>query len=180
MRFVLLSTPAPVALYIIGASWFIALYRRRSLKIALPASRSRPRPASSWRRSPCATVRLVPSRDFSGLGILAPRLAATTPLQVDSQGIADCPTTGSVPKEDWGNFGKQTSTFAYCWYGHRREARLVEDPPKGPESGSYYRKKAEEMLKSADAAASSQARAEFLSLADHWHRLAQAMEKPSW
>jgi hypothetical protein len=90
----------------------------------------------------------------------------------------DRATTRFVPKGDRENFGKQISSFPIV--------RTITDGGSAIASGSVQRaqqqrllqKKAEEMLKNAEAAASPQARAEFLSLADHWHRLAQAMEKP--
>jgi len=49
-------------------------------------------------------------------------------------------------------------------------------------SGSpvFYREQAAILLKKAEAAASDDAKANFLSLAAHWHRLAEQAENPSW
>ena len=49
-----------------------------------------------------------------------------------------------------------------------------------PGTPDFYREQAREMLRQADLAASEQARAAFLGLAEHWHRLAQQAENPSW
>lgn len=45
---------------------------------------------------------------------------------------------------------------------------------------AYYREKAQEMLKQAEAAATPQAKAELIALAENWHRLAQTLEEPNW
>ena len=47
-------------------------------------------------------------------------------------------------------------------------------------SAGYYRARARDMLRQAEQAASEDARAQFLKLADQWHRLAQKVEQPSW
>ena len=49
-----------------------------------------------------------------------------------------------------------------------------------PGSAEYYRERASAMLKLAEEAASHEAKLNFLSLAKHWHRLAQNAENPSW
>jgi len=54
------------------------------------------------------------------------------------------------------------------------------DKPAIPGTPDFYRQQAKEMLKQAEQAASAQARASFLGLADHWHRLAQQAEHPNW
>ena len=55
------------------------------------------------------------------------------------------------------------------------EMRLVR--PGTPE---FYRVKAADLLKQAELATDEAARARFLDLADHWHRLALTTEKPNW
>jgi hypothetical protein len=57
---------------------------------------------------------------------------------------------------------------------------VVEDKPAIPGTPDFYRAQAKEMLRQADQAGSEQARAAFLGLAEHWHRLAQQAENPSW
>jgi hypothetical protein len=49
-----------------------------------------------------------------------------------------------------------------------------------PGSPEFYRKRARKLLKQAENAPNDAARAQLLLLADHWHRLAQAIEKPNW
>jgi hypothetical protein len=55
-----------------------------------------------------------------------------------------------------------------------------DSKPAIPGTPDFYREQAKEMLRHAEEAASEQARASFLGLADHWHRLAQQAEHPSW
>ena len=57
---------------------------------------------------------------------------------------------------------------------------VVENKPAIPGTPDFYREQAKEMLRQAEHAASEQARASFLGLADHWHRLAQQAENPNW
>jgi hypothetical protein len=57
---------------------------------------------------------------------------------------------------------------------------VAEDKPAIPGTPDFYREQAKEMLRQAEQAASEQARASFLGLADHWYRLAQQAEHPSW
>lgn len=59
------------------------------------------------------------------------------------------------------------------------EHRLSIKRPEGAEAAIYYRRKAQEMLRQAETATSHEARAVLLNLADHWHRLAQAIEEPN-
>lgn len=53
---------------------------------------------------------------------------------------------------------------------------------EGPRPGSteFYRERARESLRQAEQATTDEAKASFLALAEHWQRLAQAVERPSW
>lgn len=53
---------------------------------------------------------------------------------------------------------------------------------EGPRPGSieFYRERARESLRQAEQATTDEAKASFLALAEHWQRLAQAVEHPSW
>jgi hypothetical protein len=51
-------------------------------------------------------------------------------------------------------------------------------PPEG--SPEYYRMRAAEMLKRAEAAATEDARLSFIQLASNWQMLAQTLEHPNW
>jgi hypothetical protein len=57
---------------------------------------------------------------------------------------------------------------------------VAQISPARPGSPEFYREQAKDMLKKAEEAASEQARAAFLGLAEHWHRLAQQAESPNW
>ena len=47
-------------------------------------------------------------------------------------------------------------------------------------SPDYYRERAADMLKRAEAAESEEARNTFLALAASWDRMAQLLERPNW
>ena len=47
-------------------------------------------------------------------------------------------------------------------------------------SPDYYRERAADMLKRAEAAESEEARSTFLALAASWDRMAQILERPNW
>ncbi|MBW8732935.1 MAG: hypothetical protein JF571_01250 [Asticcacaulis sp.] len=49
-----------------------------------------------------------------------------------------------------------------------------------PGSVEFYRQRAMESLRQAEQATTEEAKASFLALAEHWQRLAQAIENPSW
>ena len=55
-------------------------------------------------------------------------------------------------------------------------------PEEGPRPGSveFYRARARENLELAERATSEEARLSFLSLAEHWQRLALTAENPGW
>jgi hypothetical protein len=55
----------------------------------------------------------------------------------------------------------------------------MTEPPR-PGSAEFYRGKARENLKQAEIASSQEAKLSFLALAEHWQRLAQTLERPSW
>ncbi|HYJ36886.1 MAG TPA: hypothetical protein VEV64_12045 [Rhizomicrobium sp.] len=57
---------------------------------------------------------------------------------------------------------------------------MSEIQPVRPGSPEFYRSQAAQMLKKADEAATAEARATFLNLAENWHRLAKQAEEPSW
>jgi len=57
---------------------------------------------------------------------------------------------------------------------------VKKDRPPRPGSPDFYRKRAEEMQRLAEEAASSEARLSFLSLANAWGQLAQQVEHPGW
>lgn len=57
---------------------------------------------------------------------------------------------------------------------------MSEDPQARPGSVEFYRERARESLKQAELATSEEARASFIALAEHWQRLAQTVENPSW
>ena len=52
--------------------------------------------------------------------------------------------------------------------------RALEGTPE------FYREKAEVMRKQAEAVQTPEAKAQLLKLAEHWERLAQTVENPSW
>lgn len=47
-------------------------------------------------------------------------------------------------------------------------------------SPGFYKDKAQELLRQAELASTDEARMELLALAQHWQRLAQRAEFPSW
>ena len=47
-------------------------------------------------------------------------------------------------------------------------------------SPEYYRNRAADMLKRAEAAESEEARKTFRALAESWDRMAQLLERPNW
>ena len=49
-----------------------------------------------------------------------------------------------------------------------------------PGSPDYYRERATDMLKRAEAAESEEARNTFRALAESWDRMAQLLERPNW
>ena len=55
-------------------------------------------------------------------------------------------------------------------------------PDEGPRPGSaeFYRARARENLEQAEKATSEEARTSFLTLAEHWQRLALTLENPGW
>ena len=57
---------------------------------------------------------------------------------------------------------------------------MSEYPQARPGSVEFYRERARESLKQAEQATSEEARASFIALAEHWQRLAQTVENPSW
>ena len=57
---------------------------------------------------------------------------------------------------------------------------MKKDRPLRPGSPDFYRKRAAEMQRLAEQAASSEARLSFLSLANAWGQLAQQVEHPGW
>ena len=57
---------------------------------------------------------------------------------------------------------------------------MADKEPANTGTAGYYREKAQELIEKAKDASTEQARAEFLLLADHWHRLAQTLERPNW
>ena len=57
---------------------------------------------------------------------------------------------------------------------------MSEIQPVRPGSPEFYRSQAAQMLKKADEAATAEARATFLNLAENWHRLAKQAEEPGW
>jgi len=59
-------------------------------------------------------------------------------------------------------------------------APVVTERAEKPSSRNFYRERAQDCLKQADQATTDQARAEFLKLAEHWHRLAQKIETSDW
>jgi hypothetical protein len=56
----------------------------------------------------------------------------------------------------------------------------LEDDKARPGSVEFYRERARESLAKAEQATSNEARTSFLTLAEHWQRLAQSVERPSW
>ncbi|HET7085277.1 MAG TPA: hypothetical protein VFI23_10940 [Rhizomicrobium sp.] len=56
----------------------------------------------------------------------------------------------------------------------------MAEQPARPGSPGYFREKAKEMLKQAEAAPDGIARAQFLVLAEQWRRLAETIEHPHW
>lgn len=57
---------------------------------------------------------------------------------------------------------------------------MSDEPQARPGSVEFYRERARDSLKQAEQATSDEARMSFLALAEHWQRLAQTVEKPSW
>jgi hypothetical protein len=57
---------------------------------------------------------------------------------------------------------------------------VSQDQAVRPALAATYRERAHQMLKRSENAESDEIRAEFLSLADHWLRLAQTLEEPKW
>ena len=57
---------------------------------------------------------------------------------------------------------------------------MSDDLQARPGSVEFYRERAKDSLKQAEQATSEEARASFLALAEHWLRLAQSVENPSW
>lgn len=57
---------------------------------------------------------------------------------------------------------------------------MSDDLQARPGSVEFYRARARDSLRQAEQATSEEARASFLALAEHWQRLAQSVEKPSW
>jgi len=57
---------------------------------------------------------------------------------------------------------------------------VMDQPAERHGSGDYYRERAQDMLRQAEQAATDEARAQLLKLADQWHRLAQKVEQPNW
>ena len=57
---------------------------------------------------------------------------------------------------------------------------MSEDQKARPGSVEFYRERAGELLKQAEQASSDEARASFLTLAEHWLNLARTIENPSW
>jgi hypothetical protein len=57
---------------------------------------------------------------------------------------------------------------------------VLSEESRAAEGPALYRKKAEELLKRAETAATAEARTQFLVLADHWLRLARTLEEPHW
>lgn len=57
---------------------------------------------------------------------------------------------------------------------------MSDDLQARPGSVEFYRARARDSLMQAEQATSEEARASFLALAEHWQRLAQSVEKPSW
>jgi hypothetical protein len=57
---------------------------------------------------------------------------------------------------------------------------VADGKPARPGTPDHYREQAKEMLRRAEEATSPEARASFLGLAEHWHRLAQQAESPNW
>ena len=55
----------------------------------------------------------------------------------------------------------------------------MEDQPR-PGSVEFYRARARENLERAERATSEEARVSFLTLAEHWQRLALTLENPGW
>ena len=55
----------------------------------------------------------------------------------------------------------------------------MEDQPRAG-SVDFYRARARENLEQAEKATSQEARMSFLTLAEHWQRLALTMENPGW
>ena len=55
-----------------------------------------------------------------------------------------------------------------------------EIDPGGPMTPEFYKERALEMIAQAENATTEEARAQFLKLAEHWHRLAQTVELPNW
>jgi hypothetical protein len=49
-----------------------------------------------------------------------------------------------------------------------------------PGSPEFYRQKARTLLQEAEAASDDASRATLLNLAEHWQRLAQNAERPTW
>ena len=57
---------------------------------------------------------------------------------------------------------------------------MSDDTQARPGSVEFYRERARDSLKQAEQATSDEARMSFLALAEHWQRLAQSVENPSW
>jgi len=78
------------------------------------------------------------------------------------------------------NLGNNSRTLRIVGTVAYRERRLVESRSARPGTVAYYREKAQEMLKQAEAAATPQAKAELIALAENWHCLARTLEEPNW
>jgi len=56
----------------------------------------------------------------------------------------------------------------------------VSDEEPRPGSVEFYRERARDFLQKAELATTEESRASFMALAEHWQRLAQTVERPSW
>jgi len=57
---------------------------------------------------------------------------------------------------------------------------VSNDQQARPGSVEFYRERARDSLRQAEQATTEEARASFIALAEHWQRLAQTIENPSW
>jgi hypothetical protein len=61
------------------------------------------------------------------------------------------------------------------------QIRAMSEPnTPWPGTPDFYREKARLLLREAEAASTDESRAALLNLAEHWQRLAQTAEHPSW
>jgi len=77
------------------------------------------------------------------------------------------------------NFCRNNSRSSALFVRWRQERSLSQNTAL-PGTPAFYRTKAAELLRQAEAAADQAAREQFLQMAEQWHHLAMAAENPSW